>query len=312
MSVRITNRSGATADLAPEAVPATPAPGVRRAPSGGGTLRAGRRGWRFASQDAGGDAASDALDDAVSPALAPLMRAPRRPRRRGARGADVPGAEAEYEQADERQVRARAGRSQATLSVAVGGASGGRGGGDHEGGDGGARQQRMHAVVHAAEAHTGTAAATQPTPVEIARRVDQVIDLFGVELRRRAGDPDGMRDTLAHAVFALTRVELDHTGSTPLRHAAWRLMADHLAAAQQAHDEAQDTTHDAAPDTLRAIRERLAALFGDGTPAGSDALRRFQLLAPLWLLNAARPRRVRDARRAAARLRMMLADGDAD
>ncbi|AXF25797.1 hypothetical protein CUJ89_35890 [Burkholderia pyrrocinia] len=304
MSIRVTNRPGTAADLAPEAVqPAAPVPGARRAPSSGGTLRAGRRGWRFASPDAAGDAPSDTLDDAVSPALAPLTRAPRRPRRRGARGADVPGAEAEYEQADERQVRARAGRSQASLSVAVGGASGGRGGGGHEGSDDGARQQRTLAAVHAAESHAGTTASAPPVPAEIARRVDQVIDLFGVELRRHSGDPRGVRDALAHAVFALTRIERDHAGSTPLRHAAWRLMADHLGAAQP--------NRDAAPDTLREIRERLAALFADGTPAASDALRRFQLLAPLWLLNAARPRRERDARRAAARLRMMLADGDA-
>ncbi|KVK75939.1 hypothetical protein WS90_25165 [Burkholderia cepacia] len=289
-----------SADLAPDVLPAAPALAVKRTPSGGGTPRAGRRGWRFKSQDAGGDVPADALDDPVSPALAPLMRAPRRPRRRGARGTDVPGAEAEYEQADERQVRARAGRSQATLSVAVGDASGGRGGGDHEGGDSDARQQRMYAV----QAHTGAATAMQPVPAEPARRVDQVIDRFGVELRRREGDPVRLRAALAHAVFALVRIERDHAGCTPLRHAAWRLMADHLAAVK--------LTHDALPDTLHEIRERLVALFADGAPGASDALRRFQLLAPLWLLNATRPRRARDARRAAARLRMMLADRDAD
>lgn len=300
MSLRVTTTPGVVADLTPEATPVAPAAGPagsRRTTADAVPLRAGRRSWRFTPGGTDAGAPSDDVDGVPEPGL--LQRAPRRPRRRGARGSDVPGAEAEYELADERQVRARAGRSQATLTVAVGGMAGGHGS-DGGSGNNGSRQRQIYQDTPVASSRACISDASQGTPAEVARRVEHVIDAFGHDLQRHTHDPDAARAALAQAVFALSRIERDHTGITPLRLTAWRLMANYLAAPSRP---------DATPESVGAVRERLAALFVDGAKDSPDALRRFQLLLPLWLLNAARPRRARDGRRTVARLRMMLADG---
>ncbi|PPU72446.1 4-hydroxyphenylacetate catabolism regulator HpaA [Xanthomonas cucurbitae] len=135
-------------------------------------------------------------------------------------------------------------------------------------------------------------ASIDPSNLEILSHIDGILDRY---VQACTSNEAASSNALVIALAEFRAIKLAHPESAPLTTIVWRLMRDHLRHCSSSPPQ----------ETLRALRERLLTLITPESNA-SSALRSFHLLIPLMLLNAQRPRRLRDRIGAVKRLNALM------
>lgn len=122
--------------------------------------------------------------------------------------------------------------------------------------------------------------------------VQAVIDRYAAT---RAGDQTLRRQALTAAFVELRDIGIAHPVAASLTTMVWMLMREHLQSGQAgSFAESMDT-----------LRKRLVEMV-HAQPEPTPALRSYNLLLPLMLISAGRPRRPADCARGVTRLNTLL------
>ncbi|PPU10523.1 4-hydroxyphenylacetate catabolism regulator HpaA [Xanthomonas arboricola] len=233
--------------------------------------------------DAPGAGAQSLAD---TPHHAPRLRpAPTRRRRRGMRSLDGMDDEldaTELEDAEAARVSALRGR----VSIAIAQ--------PQEQGQGQDDQHGAGARAHAGDPQAETWPSASPVhrDEDVRAGVQAVIDRYAAT---RAADQTLRRQALTAAFVELRDIGIAHPVAASLTTMVWMLMREHLQSGQAgSFAESMDT-----------LRKRLVEMV-HAQPEPTPALRSYNLLLPLMLISAGRPRRPADCARGVTRLNTLL------